>query len=212
MESQHTYITQNKLAALHTDAKKDYLRIGKGIIKSVFRPIQPIDFENAYLPISREQGESIRQLIIDNNCKNIVEFGTSFGISTIYLADAARKTNGKVTTTELLKSKASKAIKNIDEAGLKSFVEVKIGDAMKTLNKYSKPIDFLFLDGWKDLYLPLFKMLEPLFHKDTLIYADNINMSGTENYAHYLKGKKHIYETTFINNKKAFITKIITKN
>ena len=51
--------TKHKLDQLHIDAKKDYMRIGKGIVKSIFRPIQPSDFENAYLPISKEQGETI---------------------------------------------------------------------------------------------------------------------------------------------------------
>lgn len=89
---------ENTLQDLHADAKKDYLRIGKGIVKSIFRPIQPSDFEHAYLPISKEQGEAIRKLIVENNFKNIIEFGTSFGISTIYLADAVRRTRGKILT------------------------------------------------------------------------------------------------------------------
>ena len=200
-------IIQHKLVELHNDAKKDIMRIGKGIVKSVFRPIQPADFENAYLPVSKEQGESMRELIIDYNCKNIVEFGTSFGISTIYLADAARQTGGKVISSELLESKANKAKQNIEDAGLCDYVEVKIGDAMETLSAYSEPIDFLFLDGWKDLYLPLFKMLEPNFHKNTLIYADNMDMAGTRNYADYVLGKSNAYKTQSIHDGKAFLTK-----
>ena len=198
-----------KLDALHNDAKKDYMGIAKEIVKSIFRPMQPSDFENAYLPISREQGESIHQLILENNCKSVVEFGTSFGISTIYLADAVRQTGGKVITTELLESKAQTAIQNIKDAGLSDYVEVKVGDAMKTLKTFSKPIDFLFLDGWKDLYLPLFQLLEPQFHKGTLIYADNMDMSGTQNYASYVLGNKNKYDTQSIQNGKAFLSKIL---
>lgn len=186
--------------------KKDFMRIGKGMIKSIFRPIQPIDFENTYLPVSKEQGETMRQLILANNCKNIIEFGTSFGISTIYLADAAQQTDGKVVTTELLESKAIQAKKNIEDAGLIEYVDVRIGDAIETLKDYSKPIDFLFLDGWKDLYLPLFKMLESKFHKGTLIYADNMDMAGTQNYADYVLAHKSTYETQSINNGKAYLS------
>ena len=200
--------TEEILGILHNDAKKDYMRIGKGMINSVFRPMQPTDFENAYLPISREQGQTMRQLIIENNCKNIVEFGTSFGISTIYLADAVRTTNGKVISTELLESKALTAMKNIEDSGLSKYVEVRIGNAMETLRGYSESIDFLFLDGWKDLYLPLFQMLEPCFHKDTLIYADNMDMPGTKEYANYILEKKDVYDTQTIDNGKAFLSKL----
>lgn len=197
------------LNLLHNDAKKDFMRMGKGIIKSAFRPMQPHDFEHAYLPVSKEQGEDLRQIIIENNCKSIIEFGTSFGISTIYLADAAQQTNGKVITTELIESKAKTAALNIKDAGLSEYVDVRIGDAMDTLKDLNEPIDFLFLDGWKDLYLPLFKLLEPHFHTGTLIYADNMDMSGTQNYAEYILGKENIYETKSIHNGKAYLTKYL---
>lgn len=200
---------EQKLTALHLDAKNDYIQIGKGMAKSIFRPMRPADFENAYLPISQEQGQLIRKTILENDCKNIIEFGTSFGISTIYLADAARQIQGKVITTELLESKAITAAQNIDDAGLSNYVEIKIGDAMETLRDYSAPIDFLFLDGWKDLYVPLFKMLEPLFRKGTLIYADNMDMSGTQDYAKYLLDNKNTYTTTSLHNEKAFLSQFL---
>lgn len=201
--------TENVLDRLHQDAKNDLIKIGKGLVKSILRPMQPKDFEQAYLPITKEQGQYMRALILENNCKNVVEFGTSFGISTIYLADAVRQTGGKVITTELLKSKAAQASKNIEEAGLSAYVEVKVGDAMNTLSEFDEPIDFLFLDGWKDLYLPLFQMLEANFHSGTVIYADNMNMNGTRNYADYVIEKSGIYTTRRVDNGKAFLTAVV---
>ncbi len=209
MNTLHINRASQKLDVLHSDAKNDFMRMGKGIIKSVFRPMQPNDFKDAYLPISREQGKEISKIIVENNLKNVIEFGTSFGISTIYLADAVRKTGGKIITTELLESKAIKAKQNIDEAGLIDYVEIRIGDAMETLKMFSEPIDFLFLDGWKDLYLPLFQQLEPQFHKGTLIYADNMDMPGTQNYASYVLSKKSKYNTQSIQNGKAFLSKFL---
>lgn len=200
---------ENVLRRLHRDAKNDYMRIGKGVVKSIFRSIKPIDFEHAYLPISKKQGESLRELIIKNNCQQVVEFGTSFGVSTIYLADAVRQTGGNVITTELLESKAKRAIQNIQEAGLRNYVELRIGDAMETLKGYSDPIDFLFLDGWKDLYLPLFQMLESRFHSGTLIYADNMDMEGTKPYADYVLNKSSIYSTHSADNGKAFLSIVL---
>ena len=197
---------EKTLRDLHQDAKKDYMRVGKGIVKSIFRPIQPSDFEHAYLPISKEQGAAIRQLIVQNDCKNVVEFGTSFGISTIYLADAVRQIGGKVITTELLESKAARAKQNISKAGLSDYVEVRIGDAMETLKEFSEPIDFLFLDGWKDLYLPLFQLLEPRFHAGTVIYADNMDMAGTQYYGNYVLGKTPLYVSRMVDGGKAMLT------
>lgn len=199
---------ESKLTALHNDAKKDFMRMGKGIVKSVFRPIQPIDFENVYLPIARAQGQAMRQMVIDNECKQVVEFGTSFGISTIYLADAVRQTGGKVITTELLESKAQRAIQNIEEAGLSEFVEFRIGDAMETLKADSTPIDFLFLDGWKDLYLPLFQLLEPQLHSGTLIYADNVDMSGTKPYTDYVLKNRNTYSSQYIHEDKGLLSQV----
>ncbi|MGS0527892.1 hypothetical protein ACU8V7_24605 [Zobellia nedashkovskayae] len=58
-------------------------------------------------------------------------------------------------------------------------MEVRIGDAMETLKNHNEPIDLLLLDGWKDLYSPLFKMLEPNFKPGTLIYVDNAYMAAS---------------------------------
>jgi len=200
---------KNKLDFLHADARKDPMRMAKGLAKSILRPMQPADFEQAYLPISKAQGETIHQMVVDQGCKNIVEFGTSFGISTLYFADAARETGGRVVTTELLESKAGVARKNIEEAGLSDYVDFRIGDAMETLSGYSDPVDFLFLDGWKNLYLPLFQMLEPLFHAGTLIYADNMDMADTREYADYVKKKGDVYATESIHHGKAFLTRLV---
>ena len=151
----------------------------KGAARSIFGGFEPKNFEHAYLAISKNQGEDLVQLIKEKNLKNIVEFGTSFGISTLYLAQGILATGGKVLTTELLPSKASKAIENFSNAGVDKLIEVRVGDAMETLKGYSESIDLLLLDGWKDLYLPLFRMLEPNFHSATTIYVDNADMGET---------------------------------
>ena len=201
--------TENVLHRLHQDAKTDFMRIGKGLVKSILRPMKAKDFEHAYLPITKEQGQFMRQLILENGFKHVVEFGTSFGISAIYLADGVRQTGGKVITTELLESKAKKASENIEAAGLTDYVEVRTGDAMITLSEHKETIDFLFLDGWKDIYLPLFQMLEPNFHSGTLIYADNMDMKGAQRYADYVLSKSDVYATRKVDNEKAFLTALV---
>ncbi|MUH34418.1 hypothetical protein D9O36_01070 [Zobellia amurskyensis] len=167
---------------LFNDAKSDRLKIIKGLAKSIIRPMKPIDFKDVYLSISREQGLDLVQLIKENNLKKVVEFGTSFGISTLFLAQGVKQTEGTIITTELIESKAHKAMENFEEAGVSDLIEVRIGDAMETLKNHTEPIDLLVLDGWKDLYLPLFKMLEPNFKIGTLVYVDNAEMADTQEF------------------------------
>lgn len=170
----------NTINELYNDSKYDHLKMIKGAAKSLFRPMQPVDFKDAYLSISKEQGVDLKQLIKDNNLKNIVEFGTSFGISTLFLAQGVLETEGRIITTELIESKAQKAIENFKKAGVNNLIEVRIGDALETLKNHKEPIDLLLLDGWKDLYLPIFQMLEPNFHTHTFIYVDNADMGETQ--------------------------------
>ncbi|SDS31974.1 O-methyltransferase [Polaribacter sp. KT25b] len=186
------------LNQLFNDSKNDHYKIMKGLAKSAFRPIQPIDFKDVYLSISKEQGKELVALIKENNLKNIVEFGTSFGISTLFLAQGILETKGKIITTELIESKAKTAIENLTKASVKDLVDVRIGNAMNTLKDHDEPIDLLFLDGWKDLYLPLFNMLASNFHKHTIIYVDNANMAASKLFLKEIaETEKHQLESKF---------------
>ncbi len=181
---------QTTLNYLFDDAKNDNLKVIKGFAKSVFRPIQPKDFEDVYLSISRKQGEELVKLIKKHDIKNMVEFGTSFGISTLFLAEGAIATNGNIITTELLTTKAKKAVDNFEKAGVSHLIEMRTGDAMTTLKNHDQPIDLLFLDGWKDLYLPLFNMLVPNFHAQTIIYVDNADMKESKSFLNTIRQNK----------------------
>ena len=167
----------NTINSLLLDSKNDRFKIMKSFAKSMFRAIEPKDFEDVYLSISQKQGVALAQLVKENQLNNIVEFGTSFGISTLYMAQGLDPNLGKIISTELMPSKAKKALENFEKAGVSNLIEVRVGDAMETLANYNAPIDLLFLDGWKDLYLPLFEMLSPNFHKNTIIYVDNADMA-----------------------------------
>lgn len=173
---------ENTIAQLYSDSKNDYLKMMKGAAKSIFRPMRPSDFKDAYLSISQEQGDRLVDMIKENKIKNIVEFGTSFGISTLFLAKGIIETGGNIITTELIESKAKKAIENFKNAGVQDLIDLRIGDALVTLRDDNAPIDLLLLDGWKDLYLPLFQMLEPNFHTDTIIYVDNADMADSQDF------------------------------
>lgn len=136
--------------------------------------------EDVYLCIEPAMGRFLNLCARSIGAKTIVEFGTSFGVSTIYFAAAAKETGGHVIGTELEPSKAKKAQANLEEAGLADVVDIRIGDAMVTLQDVEGPVDLLFLDGWKDLYLPVVKLMQPKLRPGALVLADNVYTFAAE--------------------------------
>jgi predicted O-methyltransferase YrrM len=131
-------------------------------------------FKDVYIPISRDQGRFLYLVARSLAAKRIVEFGSSFGISTLYAAAAARDEGGHVIGSELEPSKQRAATANLQEAGLASHAEIKLGDARETLRDVPGPIDLLLLDGWKEMYLPMLQMLAPKLRPGAVVLADNI--------------------------------------
>lgn len=129
------------------------------------------------MSVSREGGRLLYLLTRAVKAKNVVEFGTSFGISTLYLASAVRDNGGgQVITTELQKDKAQAAIENFDAAGLGDLVDVRIGDARETLRELPGPVDLVLLDGWLDLRLPILKVVEPRLRPGSLVVIDDVSL------------------------------------
>jgi predicted O-methyltransferase YrrM len=170
------------LSVLHRRAKSDvwvFLRAAPSALASVLRARPAIEgalpyLKDAYIPVDPDQGRLLYVAARAIRAKTIVEFGTSFGISTIYLAAAARANNGRVIGTELEPAKVKIARDNVADAGLAQYVSILEGDAMKTLANVEAPIDFLLLDGWKDIYLPMIEMLAPKMRAGAIVLADNI--------------------------------------
>ncbi len=190
------------LNRMHNEADSEGLTIAKGLAKGIFRKIKPEDLKDAYIAISRGQGHFLYNLLIEKDARHIVEFGTSFGISTMYLGAAAKVTGGKVITSELLAKKCKVAQQNFDKANLQDWIEIREGDALETLRDIPDGIDFLLLDGWNDLYLPLLKILEPKFKKGTLIYTDNASFSSAKPLLNYIKANPAKYTTKRLRDAK----------
>lgn len=132
---------------------------------------------DAYISVSPETGRFLYLLARSVGSRTVVEFGTSFGVSTIYLAAAVRDHGGhRVISTEMNPRKVEQARKNVAEAGLAEFVEIREGDALETLRAIKGPVDLLLLDGWKDLYLPVLKLVEPALRREAVVVADDLNL------------------------------------
>ncbi|MGG7568064.1 O-methyltransferase [Rhodovulum sp. DZ06] len=126
-----------------------------------------------YLGVSPEEGRFLHMIARATTARRIVEFGASFGISAIYLAEAARANGGALWTTEVHPDKCRALRAVFAEAGLEGVVTLLEGDARETLRDLPGPVDLLFLDGWKSAYLPVLKLMAPKLAPGALVLADN---------------------------------------
>jgi predicted O-methyltransferase YrrM len=151
------------------------LAVGRLLGRKMEAAEQAALFKDVYIPVNRDQGQLLYLLARSIGARRIVEFGTSFGISTIYLAAAVRDGGGgRVIGTELEPAKHARAVQHLAEAGLSDYAEVRLGDARETLQDVAAPLDLVLLDGWKDLYLPIIQMLKPKLRRGALVLGDNI--------------------------------------
>jgi predicted O-methyltransferase YrrM len=153
-------------------------------------------YEQLYIPVSPEGGNLLYALVRASRPSTVVEFGTSFGISTIYLAAAVRDNGaGRVISTELSAAKIAQARANIAEAGLTDQVTILAGDALETLAALDGPVEFALLDGWKYLYLPVLRLLEPRLTPGALVLADDsVSMAAQmADYLAYVRDPGHGY-------------------
>jgi len=127
------------------------------------------------LPVSRETGHLLYMLTCSTRAQSILEFGTSFGVSTIYLAAALRDNGGgQIITTEFESAKAARARENLTEAGLIDLVEIREGDALETLARdLPATLDLVLLDGAKGLYADVLHRVETCLRPGSLVLADD---------------------------------------
>ncbi len=136
------------------------------------------DFYHGYvenfLNVAPEYGQFLYQCARASKATRIVEFGTSMGVSTVYLAAALGDNGGgQLIGSELEPSKAARARANLDAAGLADLVDIRVGDARQTLTDLPGEIDLVLLDGAFSLYLPVLKTLEPYLRNGAMILAEN---------------------------------------
>jgi predicted O-methyltransferase YrrM/DNA-binding PadR family transcriptional regulator len=139
--------------------------------------------------IKPEQGNLIYLLCRAIGAKRVAEFATSFGLSTLYLAAAVRDNGGGlVIGSEIVPEKVETARRNLAEAGLADFVDVREGDARETLRDLGGPIDFLLIDGWPSgegvsLALQVMEMVAPQVRVGGIVMNDN----GEADYLAYIR-------------------------
>jgi predicted O-methyltransferase YrrM len=126
------------------------------------------------LPVGTETGMFLNMLAKSAKSKTILEIGTSYGYSTIWLAEAARANGGCVITLEMSTEKAAYAKTKIEEAGLTDFADFKIGDALDLISTETRTFDFVLLDLWKELYVSCFDLFISKLNAGAWVVADNM--------------------------------------
>lgn len=181
---------QNLLQALHADAERidpPLLAAAEG--KDAHERLAMLD--RAFIPVDEDAGRFLYALIRGAAPGSVVEFGTSFGISTIYMAAAIRdRGRGSIITTELHAGKADTARTNFERAGMLDLIDIRVGDALETLRDLKRDVSVVFLDGWKHLYLPVLQRLEPALVPGALVVADDLDLFP-EALAPYLAYVRH---------------------
>lgn len=151
------------------------------------------------MPISRQTGNLIYSLIRASRPAVVVEFGMSYGISTLYSAAAIRDNGvGHLYTTEMSSKKIAAAAATFAEARIDDLVTILEGDARETLSTIEGEIGVVLMDGWKDLYLPVLQVLEPKLPTGALIVADNADHGGLEPYLETVRNPANGYTSTSI--------------
>ena len=130
--------------------------------------------------LDRDKAEFCYQLCRSLRAKRVVEAGTSFGVSTLYLAAAVRDNqveNGVVIGTEYEPNKAEIARQNFREAGLSEFIELREGDLRQTLQDVGGPVDFMLVDIW-DVALPALELVSSSLRRGAIVACDNTTVAA----------------------------------
>ncbi|QHD06844.1 O-methyltransferase [Pseudomonas sp. R76] len=133
--------------------------------------------KDLWLPVSRDTGNLLYMLARSSNARAIVEFGTSFGLSTLFLAAALRDNGGGVLIgSEFEPAKIALAREHFIQGGVSDLIEIREGDALVTLaSDLPEAVDLLLLDGAKALYGDVLNLVEKHLRPGAWVVADNTN-------------------------------------
>ncbi|MFK0161457.1 O-methyltransferase [Rhizobium sp. NPDC090279] len=135
--------------------------------------------------VGPETGRLLNILAKSLKAPTILELGTSFGYSGIWLAEAARASGGKLISMELHAYKTEFARDMAEKAGLSEHIDFQIGDAVEMIKALPGGVDFVLVDLWKDLYIPCLEAFYPKLNPGAIIVADNMFMPGNEDVKRY---------------------------
>jgi predicted O-methyltransferase YrrM len=178
------------LSEYHERMDKEQVRLRRAVDDGTIGQI----LDELLLPVGPETGRLINILAKSLKAPTILELGTSYGYSGIWLAEAARATGGRLVTMELSASKSAYARERATKAGLSQFVDFRVGDAVKMIGELPHGIDFVLLDLWKNLYVPCLEAFYPKLNSGAIVVSDNMIEPAMEReavvrYRHAIRSK-----------------------
>jgi predicted O-methyltransferase YrrM len=160
-----------------------------GPLHDLTRELDPHAYADYGFSIQPDQGELIYLLCRAQRATRVAEFATSLGMSTLYFAAAVRDNGGgTVIGSEIVPAKVTAARRNLAEAGLSEFVDIRQGDARATLKELGGPVDFVLIDGWpvrekRSLAMQVMELIAPQIRCGGFVMNDN----GEEDYLAYVR-------------------------
>ena len=130
--------------------------------------------QHEFWNVARETGNFLNMLVKISGCKNGLEIGTSNGYSGLWLGEAFKKNQGKLSTVEYWEKRQSIAIENFEKCGVSDVIESILGAGIDVLKEWKEPLDFVFLDANKAQYIEFFELIDKYLVKGGIITADNI--------------------------------------
>jgi predicted O-methyltransferase YrrM len=167
---------QSVLEQYHQRMEAERPRMREAAQAGTFREI----IDEMLLPVGPASGALLHLLVTSLKAPRILELGTSYGYSGIWLADAARASGGRLITMELSAAKSAHAREMSKKAGLEAFVDFRVGDAVKMIGELESGIDFVLVDLWKDLYVPCLDAFYPKLNPGAIIVSDNMLEPASE--------------------------------
>jgi len=146
--------------------------------------------------VERETGRFLALLVRATNARELLEIGSSNGVSTIWLAAAARQNGGRVTGTEILPERAAEANRNLADAGLDAVAQVVAGEARATVASLPGPFDLVFIDAEKDDYVHHLETVVGQVRPGGLILADNVISHDLSAYQAMLRSRRDVETVT----------------
>jgi len=143
------------------------------------------DLDSRLLAVGPETGQLLNILVRSLVTPTVLELGTSYGYSGIWLAEAARATGGRVISMELQERKSAYAHQMAEQAGLADHIDFKVGDALQLIAELPSGIEFVLVDLWKDLYVSCLEAFYPKLTPGAIIVADNMLMPGGDEARRY---------------------------
>jgi predicted O-methyltransferase YrrM len=158
-------------------------------------------YGDKYIAIIEDQGAFAYLTLRALQARMVVEFGTSFGLSTLWLAAAVRANGGgRVVTTEIVADKARVARQNFEDAGVSDLIEVREGNAVESLATDPAEIDFVLNDGFPMQALEVVKLLAPRIRPGGVVLTDDVGAfrGNYKDYLAYMRDRANGFDSMLI--------------